>query len=447
MAGSIEFGRRPDHPQGTVELFGHDSSIRTVAFSPNARTMVTGSEDGSARLWKLDQANPAGNEAFRSGGRIQCTTVSPDGRWLVVGRKAMQSRLWKLKAGQGLSQAVVLKNGDGLGMVAFSPDSRWLVGTSAVPNFTDERGFTRNDHVAHVWDLKSTEPEKQAFELPHGGAVTSLAFDGEGKRLVTGCVDGIARVWNMSDEPGKQLTWSSPQREDHDDNQGTPLEGEASRQMVVAVSEDGSTIASAGGKGKVLVWNLDKTPFQPVSLTGMKECVLAVDISPDGRWVAAGGGYDKHSYVWDLQSKTLNAGIRIPGHIWNDVCFVTNVVFSPDGRWLATASWDDRTILFDLRKPKPFAEPARVFEDPSFGGKTVSFSRDSHRLISGGTIIDLSHYPGKTELFELPVENIRATALTPNGKRAITGTPYEVRIWDLEIGEMLTAAKKRVGIQ
>ena len=403
------------------------------------------------RLWRLDQTNPAGNHAFSGPGTIQCTSVSPDGKWLVVGRKGTTSRIWPLREREGLKNAFVLKNApDGIGKVAFSPDSRWLVGTSAVPTFRDENGFERNEQVAHVWDLRSAVPGEHAFSLPHGGAVTSLVFDPSGTRLITGCTDGIIRVWSMADQQDDRLVaeYSAahffPPQPANTDEEESALGGRAARQMIVDVTSDGSKVVSGTGKGEVLVWDLNKRG-RPRSLVGMQTCPLDVAISPNGRWVAAGGAYEE-SYAWDLAAGTATI---IPSG-WHPSSFITNVNFSADGRWLVTGSWDRTSNLFDLQQRQPFDEPARAISHSS-GIRTFAFSADGHHFISGSSaipvVVEVADDPSKLTEFRLPVEGVQGVALTPDGKRAITGTSEEVRIWELDIESALTAARSRIAGQ
>ena len=437
--------------ENAMSVYGHDDLITSMEFSTTGEFFVSASWDGSARLWKLHQTNPAGTLVFESYGNVQCSAVSPDGKWLAVGRKGRDSKLWKLADNEGLCRSLPLENtADGIGKVVFSPNCRWLVGTSAVSNFQDEFGFTRNESVAHIWDLSSADPGQQVLELQHGGAVTSIAFNKSSDRLVTGCTDGIVRVWSMSEPINQQPIWQGYHPVQTTDGEETELalEGDASKQMIVAITDDGSTVVSASGKGDVLIWELDQSPVRPKRLNGLEYCPLDAAISGDGRWVAAGGGYDRYSYVWDLHSTTSENGIRIPGHIWPNGSFVTNVEFSPDGRWLATASWDKRTNLFDLQRRHPLAEPVETIETAG-SIQSLTFSLDGRRLIAGSMampiVIDLERYPDEIGTYALPVESVSTVALTPDGKRAITGARNEVQIWDLDIETLLSNAKARVG--
>jgi hypothetical protein len=88
-----------------------------------------------------------GGFAVRAAAPLTTLAISPDSRWLVTAswyKSAVQ--LWDLSAEEPASNSVWLQ---GLGRpataVAISADSRWLVTAS-------------EDHTAHLWDLKATEP-------------------------------------------------------------------------------------------------------------------------------------------------------------------------------------------------------------------------------------------------------------------------------------------------
>jgi WD40 repeat protein len=72
------------------------------------------------------------------------------------------------------------------------------------------------------------------------------------------------------------------------------------------------------------------------TLSEHTDWVTGLDISPDGRWVAA-SGKDSAVVIWNAETGEVHT--RFEGHDrW-----VNRVRFSPDGSLLATAS-DDRTV-------------------------------------------------------------------------------------------------------
>src|SRR5579859_241662 len=90
---------------GNVQYFtGHTGSINSVAFSPDGKLVLTGSADGSARLWQWDTtASSAGKQiaAFSTpAGNIGVNSVafSPDGKLVLTGGTDGVVRLWEATA-------------------------------------------------------------------------------------------------------------------------------------------------------------------------------------------------------------------------------------------------------------------------------------------------------------------------------------------------------------
>ena len=109
-----------------------------------------------------------------------------------------------------------------------------------------------------------------------------------------------------------------------------PIKGEV---YGVAYRPDGQQAAITNGKNVVIV---DAQGTSIITLTGHTGIVFSVAYSPDGRWLASGGG-DANAYVWDT---TTWQAISLTNHLRS----VRSVAFSPDGQSLATGSWD-KTIL------------------------------------------------------------------------------------------------------
>jgi WD40 repeat protein len=90
----------------------------------------------------------------------------------------------------------------------------------------------------------------------------------------------------------------------------------------------------------VRIW--DAVTGQPRHiLEGHKDAVSAVAISPDGSWLATGGN-DGTVRIWD--AVTGQPRHILEGH----VDWVKAVAISPDGSWLATTSFDGTVRIWDV---------------------------------------------------------------------------------------------------
>ena len=118
---------------------GHSADVLSVVFSPQGPCIVSGSVDGTLRLWDL-KGNTIG-EPF-----------------------------------QGHSRSVI--------SVAFSPDGTRIVSSS-------------RDKTLRLWDLEGNtigEPFQG-----HSDAVWSVAFSPDGSHIISGSANGILRLWHGGD--------------------------------------------------------------------------------------------------------------------------------------------------------------------------------------------------------------------------------------------------------
>jgi WD40 repeat protein len=76
------------------EFQGHTDRIFSIAFSPDGKTILTGSEDATARLWGLD-----GNMIMEFKGHkgdVRSVAFSPDGKTILTGSADNTARLWNV---------------------------------------------------------------------------------------------------------------------------------------------------------------------------------------------------------------------------------------------------------------------------------------------------------------------------------------------------------------
>ena len=118
-------------------LEGHDNLVISVNFSPDGKTLVSGSWDKTIKLWNVE----TGKEIRTLKGHdelVRSVNFSPDGKTLVSGSLDKTIKLWNVETGEEIR---TLKGHDSyLSSVNFSPDGKTLVSGS-------------DDNTIKLWNL------------------------------------------------------------------------------------------------------------------------------------------------------------------------------------------------------------------------------------------------------------------------------------------------------
>jgi WD40 repeat protein len=295
-----------DVPTSTAVMTfaGHTEKVVQASFSPDGKTVLTGSEDQTARLW--DAAT--GKELRQFIGHtheLRGAIFSPDGKTIFTTSNDQTARLWDVATDKELRQFI--GHTDQVNKAAFSHDGKLVVTTSP-------------DGTARVWDV-STAKSLLTFTGHAPSSPNRPAFAPDGQAIVTGGLDGTVLMW----EP---LTGTILKTfKGHTGSVGTP-----------AFSPDGKYLVTPSDDGTARLWDVASLKeLRRFEIPGV--VIAGAAFSPDGKYLAT-SGFDGIARLWDAQTgKELR---QFVGHTDE----VRTVVFSPDGKYILTASHDGTARLW-----------------------------------------------------------------------------------------------------
>ena len=143
-------------------------------------------------------------------------------------------------------------------------------------------------------------------------------------------------------------------------------------------------LALAGGSPEMAVlapepvWSLAQSIGGGGDDSPIEDRVIALDFSPDGQWLATGGGFPSRGgeiYIWNVEDGS--EVLRIPEAHSDTVC---SLVFSPDGSRLASGGSDRFARIFETNRGREL----RALEGHTGHVLGVSWQRNGRVLASVG---------------------------------------------------------------
>ncbi len=411
------------------EFRGHTKEIFSVAVSKNGKHLVTGSIDGTMKLWALEKDNDHLLKTFThsSPNIVHSVAIDPadDPQYVIAaassnlrhhdgapleGQTPLPLKLWKINgADQEPAAREFTGHAGNMYAIAVSPDGRYLAGCG-------------KDKKIWIWDLKNTGTNNPVLHFAgHHQEAAAVCFSPDSGYLASGGLDYLPRLWGMKQQ--KEIRTFS---------------GHASIVYAAAMSNDGRFLAEGSEGNLINLWDLTKGELisslnQEKARNAAWGTIHALDVHPDGSLFVSGSS-DCSVSLWNFKEKKEIKGFIAPHG-------VKSVRFSEDGASLAIGSAGSGKIKIGCWDWEKTDEPEWVMEAEDKWGCSVDIHGEKGYLAVAFdhdckdkpdlVLIDLKN---KNKRYVLPhhPDRIRAIRMCRNGHYLATAChDGRVRLFDI----------------
>jgi WD40 repeat protein/Flp pilus assembly protein TadD len=344
--------------QGPELLQGHEDTVQRLVFDAEGRRLVSASDDGTARVWNLEERKSAPQVLHHSEGVVTAAfvgdhllTATRSGAlqtWSAAGASKTAPHSWRTSS---VGEVEISRSGQWLAMTAFggsevrlydlSKPSEVPVILKAPDEITTLTFAPGDDHLAAgtssgeivVW-VPGGGDEGLRIPSGHGTGVTDIAFAGAGRIVSSGQQDGQMRIRYL-----KPVSTS------------IMLEG-AEQARFGATDDEVLALKKQGGQSTPSVWK-SSAPVPAASTVEIPEAPGATCYPAKGRFVSM-SFKEKSGVVWPATPGSAPAlRFRFPEYSGKNADGLT---LSGNGRLLAWVDpYDVSVWLVDLTDPNPAA--------------------------------------------------------------------------------------------
>jgi WD40 repeat protein len=290
-----------------LRILSHAGPVNTASFSRNSKSVITSSDDWTARVWRVSDGHLIAS--LQHGAAVTAARLTPNGQFAVTAGRDGFVRVWNVATA---SRVRSYELGGTINDAELSHDGKFVVAASS-------------NWSAAIFGIAA---DRELILKGHTDDVVAAAFSPDGKRVATASEDGTARIWDAR-------TGTS----------SDPLTGHTAGLTALAFNKDGSRLATTGTDTDVRIWN-GRTGAEIAVLRGHAGQVNDLAFSADGRWLASAGPLA--AAIWETSK----------GRSWTDIPLyyvygdppprigtprLDHVAFSPTG-WRLLTSWRNGAV-------------------------------------------------------------------------------------------------------
>jgi WD40 repeat protein len=318
------------------ELLPASDGFSHLTFSPDGESLAAFTPQGAVRVWSLATREVRASAVLKEMATPTDLAFSPDHRHLAVSTSSGRVVVWKINGRSLYDRAVV-------SLPHREQPEEIVFGSSAVLVSRNING------TVWLWNVDSGRSIGQLG--PKANQVASVAADAKGA-VATADKDGLIRFWALGSrqqvgaaqpsgsrrraalmfaESGVLVSIGSDVRiwdTSRWAHGGEQLYFHRSAVTALAVSPEGSTVASGDTSGNIRLWDAATGLPWPAAPPAHRGPVTALAISADGH--LASGGRDGAVHLWDTSSRA-----ELTGPTQTHDGTVTSLAFSTDGGTLA----------------------------------------------------------------------------------------------------------------
>ena len=439
----------------------HKDRIFSVAWCHSGNEVVTGSQDGTARVWDIHKKrlvtffkHPDAVDTNRS----TFTTVRFD----------LHDNLIYLASNDGVARAWVWRDGTVYRIYTGHQGAIQDISSTRGHSFLATSG---KDRSVNIWAIDGNGHPLYTLKS-HFDTVFGVSFSPDDRSLVTASGDNTAQVWKLtgwaafsygdqinhaefSPDGGKIVAASADQRLCvYNKYLNIKYAWSAGRNLMhAAFAPNGAGIAAADEGGNIHTFHVTpseeyRIDFQQ-TIKAHKSVAYMVNWSPDSSRIVS-AGQDELASVWNANTGQLIKSLR--GHGSE----VVSAVFSPEGNRVLTASQDGSAALWDvstgniLQRYLPKNRAISQGKPNEYHPWTAFFSPNGQYVVTADTNHKCYMWETRTGRLDGILEGhssvIYSARFSPDGKSIVSASrDGTARIWSVAQAHMMGKQDKPVG--